>query len=131
MRHLGRLVAEVVQSIAMAVCPGVTLRGLDGGAESLTLEKGVLPEPPQIPNYSDGASTFRLRKGMAICTEPMINQSSAKIKILPDRWTVVTLVGGLSAHFEHALAITEGAAETRTEWNLVPAYSGMKPNKRA
>ncbi len=79
-----------------------------------------LHEPPQIPNYSDGASTLKLRKGMTICIEPMINQFSANVKVLPDRWTAATVDGGLSAHFEHTIAITDGEAEILTEWSKLP-----------
>lgn len=76
-----------------------------------------LHESPQIPNYSAGASTLTLRKGMTICIEPMVNQFSANVKVLPDRWTAATADGGLSAHFEHTIAITDGEAEVLTEWS--------------
>ena len=54
---------------------------------------------------------------MTIAIEPMINEGTAAVKILEDRWTAVTLDGRLSAHFEHTVAITEGDPEIFTEWN--------------
>jgi methionyl aminopeptidase len=81
-----------------------------------------LHEDPQIPNYSAGASSLRLRRGMTICIEPMINEGSHGVRVLEDRWTAVTTDGKRSAHFEHTLAITDGEAEVLTEWN--PARFG-------
>lgn len=85
-----------------------------------------LHESPQIPNYSDGASSLKLRKGMTICIEPMINEFSANVRVLPDRWTAATVDGGLSAHFEHTIAITDGAAEVLTEWSADPSHRVRK-----
>lgn len=76
-----------------------------------------LHEDPQIPNYSAGASTLKLRRGMTICIEPMINEGGAGVRVLDDRWTAVTVDGKRSAHFEHTLAITDGPAEVLTEWD--------------
>jgi len=75
-----------------------------------------LHEDPQVPNYEDGASNLKLKPGMTIAIEPMINQGTAAVKILEDRWTAVTVDGRLSAHFEHTIAITDGEPEIFTEW---------------
>ncbi|MBI1861321.1 MAG: type I methionyl aminopeptidase [Deltaproteobacteria bacterium] len=76
-----------------------------------------LHEEPQIPNYAAGASNFKLRSGMTIAIEPMINAGRCEVKVLADKWTAVTRDGSLSAHFEHSLAITNGAPEVLTEWD--------------
>ncbi len=76
-----------------------------------------LHEDPQIPNYEAGASNLKLRAGMTICIEPMINLGTPSVKVLGDKWTAVTTDGKLSAHFEHSLAITEGDAEILTDWD--------------
>lgn len=76
-----------------------------------------LHEDPQIPNYAAGASSLKLRKGMTICIEPMINEGGPGVRVLDDRWTAVTVDGMRSAHFEHTLAITDGEAEVLTEWS--------------
>ncbi len=75
-----------------------------------------LHEEPQIPNYVEGASSLKLRPGMTIAIEPMINQGGAQVKVLKDRWTCVTEDGRLSAHFEHTLLITENEPEILTDW---------------
>ena len=64
-------------------------------------------EDPSVPNYGTAGRGVRLLPGMTIAIEPMINQGTAKIKQLPDGWTVKTADGKLSAHFEHTVAITK------------------------
>ena len=75
-----------------------------------------LHEDPQIPNYEAGASSLKLRAGMTICIEPMVNRGGSAVRVLDDRWTAVTVDGQLSAHFEHTIAITDGEPEVLTEW---------------
>jgi len=71
-------------------------------------------EEPQVPNFVDGKASPRLRPGMTIAIEPMVNSGGAAVRVLDDDWTVVTRDGSLSAHFEHTVLITEGAAEILT-----------------
>ncbi|MFI5304364.1 MAG: type I methionyl aminopeptidase [Nitrospiria bacterium] len=66
-----------------------------------------LHEEPQIPNYGDPGQGPRLKKGMVLALEPMVNMGDSAVNILSDKWTVVTKDGSLSAHFEHTIAITE------------------------
>lgn len=75
-----------------------------------------LHEDPQVANYEAGASSLKLRPGMTIAIEPMVNIGTHQVKVLDDRWTAVTLDGKLSAHYEHSVAITEGDPEILTEW---------------
>ncbi|MGB9627217.1 MAG: type I methionyl aminopeptidase [Thermodesulfobacteriota bacterium] len=70
-----------------------------------------LHEEPQIPNFGSPHQGPRLEKGMVLALEPMVNEGTYEIKILSDGWTVVTLDGKRSAHFEHSIAITDGEAE--------------------
>ena len=65
-----------------------------------------LHEEPEVPNFGKEGHGVKLQAGMVIAIEPMINEGTAKIKVLPDGWTVKTLDGKLSAHFEHTIAIT-------------------------
>ena len=76
-----------------------------------------LHEDPQIPNYypSRGLNP-RLKPGMVLAIEPMINAGSADVEVLDDGWTVITADGRLSAHFEHTVLITENGAEALTTW---------------
>ena len=67
----------------------------------------ALHEDPPIPNYVQAEPDPKLVAGMCIAIEPMVNTGSHHVKTLADKWTVVTLDGGFSAHFERSLAITE------------------------
>lgn len=70
-----------------------------------------LHEEPQIPNFGSPHQGPRLERGMVFALEPMVNEGTYGVKILPDGWTVVTTDGKRSAHFEHTIAITDGGAE--------------------
>ena len=76
-----------------------------------------LHEEPQVPNFVPprGAGRgARLRPGMVVAIEPMVNEGSARTKILEDGWTAVTYDGKLSAHFEHTVALTDNGPEILT-----------------
>lgn len=73
-----------------------------------------LHEDPQIPNYGIAGKGIVLKPGMVLAIEPMINEKSHEVRVLSDNWTVVTCDGGLSAHFEHTVAITENGPEILT-----------------
>jgi len=74
----------------------------------------ALHEEPAVPNYGVAGRGMTLKAGLALAIEPMVNAGTWKTKVLPDNWTVVTQDGGLSAHFEHTIVITEGEAEVLT-----------------
>ncbi len=74
-----------------------------------------LHESPQIPNFGKKGHGIRLKPGMVLAIEPMINQGTYEIRILADNWTAVTKDGKLSAHFEHTVAITESGPDILTE----------------
>jgi len=78
-------------------------------------------EEPQIPNFVEGKSSPRLRPGMTLAIEPMINAGAPGVKILNDGWTVVTQDGSLSAHFEHTVLVTESEPEILTWPEKVPS----------
>ena len=67
-----------------------------------------LHEDPSVPNYGNAGRGARLYPGMTLAIEPMVNQGTQNVKVLSDKWTVVTLDGKLSAHYENTIAITEG-----------------------
>jgi methionyl aminopeptidase len=72
-------------------------------------------EEPQVPNFVEqGKKSPTLRPGMTIAIEPMVNAGRPEVKILKDKWTVVTVDAQLSAHFEHTVLITEGQPEILT-----------------
>lgn len=66
-----------------------------------------LHEDPQLPNYGPAGKGPRLKPGMVLAIEPMINMGTADVKVLEDGWTAVTRDGSMSAHFEHTVAITK------------------------
>ncbi|MEW6159301.1 MAG: type I methionyl aminopeptidase [Verrucomicrobiota bacterium] len=71
-------------------------------------------EEPQVPNFVDGKSSPKLRPGMTLAIEPMVNAGSPDVKLLSDGWTVVATDGQPSAHFEHTVLITESEPEILT-----------------
>ena len=73
-----------------------------------------LHEEPQIPNYGRRGSGPKLKAGMTLAIEPMINLGAEGVRILDDRWTVVTADGKPSAHFEHTILVTENEPEVLT-----------------
>lgn len=71
-------------------------------------------EDPQIPNFTDGKPSPKLRAGMTLAIEPMVNAGGPEVKMLNDGWTAVTKDGSLSAHFEHTVLVTESEPEILT-----------------
>jgi methionyl aminopeptidase len=73
-----------------------------------------LHEEPQVPNYGRRGSGPKLKPGMTIAIEPMVNMGTAAVRVLGDKWTVVTMDSKPSAHFEHTVLITKGEPEILT-----------------
>ena len=71
-------------------------------------------EDPQIPNYGKPGKGPRLQRGMVLAIEPMICQGSYEVDVLTDDWTAVTVDGGLAAHYENTVVITDGEPELLT-----------------
>lgn len=71
-------------------------------------------EDPQVPNFGRPGRGPRLEPGITLAIEPMVNAGTHEVRTMDDNWTVVTRDGSLSAHFEHTVAITNGAAEILT-----------------
>ena len=69
---------------------------------------------PTLPNFDEGKSSPKLRAGMTLAIEPMVNAGTREVKVLKDGWTVVTKDGQLSAHFEHTVLVTEAEPEILT-----------------
>jgi methionyl aminopeptidase len=73
-----------------------------------------LHEDPQVPNFGSPGRGPTMREGLVIAVEPMVNAGGWETVLMPDKWTVVTADGSLSAHFEHTIAITEDGPEILT-----------------
>jgi len=74
-----------------------------------------LHEPPQVPNFGTEGKGIRLKEGMVLAIEPMVNEGTHQVKVLEDGWTVVTKDGKRSAHFEHTIAITADGPDVLTK----------------
>jgi len=141
-----RLLAATEESLFRAidlVRPGALLADVCGAVEAFVRPRGFtvvrdfvghgigrhLHEEPQIPNYRPHYKLPRLKKGMALAIEPMVNAGRPSVKILDDGWTVVTADGKPSAHFEHTVIVTDGAPLIVTERPRIalPEQLGIAP----
>ena len=121
------LLDSTEQSLMLAVDmvkPGVRIGDIGAAIQKYNEDRGFsvvrefvghglgkdMHEDPEIPNFGKAGHGIRLVAGMVICIEPMINMGTAKIRIMPDGWTVKTQDGKWSAHFEHAIAVTQDGA---------------------
>ena len=77
----------------------------------------AIHEDPQVPNYPSGGPNPRLKPGMVLAIEPMVNLGTEEVKVLADDWTVITRDKSVSAHFEHTVLITETGPEILTAWD--------------
>jgi len=78
-----------------------------------------LHEKPEVPNYGKRGSGIKLEEGMVLAIEPMINMGKAGVKFWKDGWTVSTVDGKPSAHFEHTVAIKKGKADVLSTFELI------------
>ena len=101
---ISRAVQECVEHNGMAVVREFVGHGVGRAVH----------EEPQIPNFYEGGKSPRLKAGMTLAIEPMVNLGSPQVEVLADRWTVVTRDGCRSAHFEHTVLVTENEPEILT-----------------
>jgi len=73
-----------------------------------------LHEQPQVPNFGEPGTGMKLRSGLVLAIEPMVNAGTHQVEVLDDEWTAVTLDGRLSAHFEHTVLVSEDGPEILT-----------------
>jgi methionyl aminopeptidase len=105
--HLGDIgahVQAVVEAAGFSVVRDLVGHGIGTGFH----------EEPQVPNYGKPNRGIRLVPGLTIAIEPMVNVGKPGIRTMPDKWTVVTIDGKRSAHFEHTVAITENGPRILT-----------------
>lgn len=92
---IGHAVQSYVEALGFSVVRELVGHGI--GQE--------LWEQPQVPNYGKAGRGLKLREGMVLCVEPMVNMGTFEVKVLSDGWTIVTADNQPSAHFEHMIAI--------------------------
>ncbi len=78
-----------------------------------------LHEPPEVPNYGKRGTGMKMEKGLVICIEPMINMGRKETIQLSDGWTIRTMDGKPSAHFEYAVAVDKGKADVLTTFKFI------------
>ncbi len=126
--RLLRVTEAILHDAIQFVRPGKRLGDMCSFIEKQVLENGYsvvrefvghgvgrkLHEEPQVPNYGRKGSGPKLRPGMILAIEPMVNLGKQGVRILDDGWTVVTDDGQPSAHFEHTVLVTESEPEILT-----------------
>jgi methionyl aminopeptidase len=101
---IGAAVQAVVEAAGFSVVRDLVGHGI--GAE--------FHEEPQVPNYGKPRRREKLVPGLTLAIEPMVNAGGPATRTLPDRWTIVTVDGSRSAHFEHTVAITNDGPRVLT-----------------
>lgn len=104
MGDIGAAVQQVAEDAGMSVVRELVGHGI--GREP--------HEEPQVPNFGRRGTGLRLLEGLVIAIEPMVNRGGAEVRTLSDRWTVVTVDGERSAHFEHTVAVTSNGPRILT-----------------
>jgi methionyl aminopeptidase len=127
-----RLLAVTEKSLhagIAAVRPGATLGDVGAAVQGVVEAEGFsvvrdfvghgigvhMHEDPQVPNFGQAGRGMKLRKGMVIAIEPMVNAGKPDVKVLGDGWTAVAADGSMSAHFEHTVAVTATGSAVLTE----------------
>ncbi len=112
-----------------AVKPGATLGDIGAAVQRVVEAEGFsvvrdfvghgigaqMHEEPQVPNFGEAGRGMKLRTGMVIAIEPMVNIGKPDVRVLKDGWTAVTDDGSMSAHFEHTVAVTDTGSRILTE----------------
>jgi methionyl aminopeptidase len=111
------------------VKPGATLGDVGAAVQGVVEAEGFsvvrdfvghgigvhMHEDPQVPNFGQAGKGMKLRAGMVIAIEPMVNAGKPDVMVLEDGWTAVTADGSMSAHFEHSVAVTATGSRILTE----------------
>jgi len=127
--RLLRVTEASLQSAIATVKPGATLGDIGAAVQSVVEAEGFsvvrdfvghgigvhMHEDPQVPNFGEAGRGMKLKAGMVIAIEPMVNAGKPDVKVLGDGWTAVTDDGSMSAHFEHTVAVTATGARILTE----------------
>jgi methionyl aminopeptidase len=112
-----------------AVKPGATLGDVGAAVQGVVEREGFsvvrdfvghgigsqMHEEPQVPNFGEAGRGMKLKAGMVIAIEPMVNAGKPEVMVLDDGWTAVAKDGSMSAHFEHTVAVTADGARILTE----------------
>ena len=128
-RKLLEVTEESLASAIREVRPGATLGDVGAAVQAVVEAEGFsvvrdfvghgigtrLHEDPQVPNFGTRGHGQKLKAGMVLAIEPMVNAGSPGVQVLKDGWTAVTQDGSWSAHFEHTVAVTDEGALVLTQ----------------
>ncbi len=127
-----RLLRATEESLAAAIRtirPGATLGDIGAAVQAVVEGEGFsvvrdfvghgigvqMHEDPQVPNFGEAGRGMKLKEGMVLAIEPMVNAGGPDVIVLEDGWTAVARDGSMSAHFEHTVAVTATGARVLTE----------------
>jgi len=124
-----KVTEESLKAGIAAVKPGATLGDVGAAVQGVVEGEGFsvvrdfvghgigssMHEDPQVPNFGEAGRGMKLKPGMVIAIEPMVNAGGPDVKVLDDGWTAVAKDGSMSAHFEHTVAVTPTGARILTE----------------
>lgn len=127
--RLLKVTEDSLHKAISVVKPGATLGDIGAAVQTVVEAEGFsvvrdfvghgigsnMHEDPQVPNFGEAGRGMKLRPGMVIAIEPMVNVGKPDVKVLKDGWTAVTNDGSMSAHFEHTVAVTDTGARILTE----------------
>ena len=127
--RLLKVTEQSLQAGIAAVRPGATLGDIGAAVQSVVEAEGFsvvrdfvghgigskMHEDPQVPNFGEAGRGMKLRPGMVIAIEPMVNAGKPEVRVLRDGWTAVTDDGSMSAHFEHTVAVTDTGSRILTD----------------
>src|SRR5262249_41487904 len=124
-----KVTEESLKAGIAAVKPGATLGDVGAAVQTVVESEGFsvvrdfvghgigmnMHEDPQVPNFGEAGRGMKLKPGMVIAIEPMVNAGGPDVKVLDDGWTAVAKDGSMSAHFEHTVAVTSTGVRILTE----------------
>jgi methionyl aminopeptidase len=127
--RLLKVTEESLKAGIAAVKPGATLGDVGAAVQGVVEGQGfsvvrdfvghgigtAMHEDPQVPNFGEAGHGMKLKVGMVIAIEPMVNAGRPDVQVLDDGWTAVAKDGSMSAHFEHTVAVTATGARILTE----------------
>ena len=128
-QRLLKATEESLKAGIAVVRPGATLGDVGAAVQGVVEGQGFsvvrdfvghgiganMHEDPQVPNFGEAGRGMKLKTGMVIAIEPMVNAGRPDVKVLDDGWTAVASDGSMSAHFEHTVAVTATGSRILTE----------------
>jgi methionyl aminopeptidase len=123
-----KITEESLKKAISVIKPGATLGDIGEAVQTIVEAEGFsvvrdfvghgigssMHEDPQVPNFGTAGRGMKLKAGMVLAIEPMVNAGKPEVRVLKDGWTAVTDDGSMSAHFEHTVAVTDTGATILT-----------------